>query len=58
MMAAVIISEQFRNHNNYILIEQPTFQSAGRPPAGFFGQASTEDCNSWGKLIAIALICA
>ncbi len=41
LKVSVMISEQLRNHNNYIPIEQTTFQlaAAGR----------TEDCNSWSK---------
>jgi hypothetical protein len=56
-----MMSERIRNHNNYIPIEQPTFQSvAAHQPlaARIFGPGRTEDYNSWSKLIAIILICA
>ncbi len=34
------------------------FSVGGRPPARILGPGSTEDCNSWSKMITIVLICA
>jgi hypothetical protein len=42
----VIISEQLRNHNNYIPIEQPTFQSAAAHPPVSLGQNVVSKCQA------------